>query len=56
MNQGLSDTDPETERVHLELLRHAGPARKIRLALSLSRAVMGLSRDELRADLASRRP
>lgn len=85
VGQGLSDTDPETERVHLELLRRAAPARRIRLALSLSRTVMSLSRgglarrlpgassedvglrfvalhygadlaDELRADLASRRP
>ena len=47
MRQGLSDTDPETERVHLRLLRSAGPARRIRLALSLSRSVMKLSRDGL---------
>ena len=44
VGQGLSDTDPEAERVHFELLRSAGPARKIRLALSLSRSVMSLSR------------
>jgi hypothetical protein len=44
---GLSDTDPETERVHLELLRRASPGRRIRLALSLSRTVMGLSRGGL---------
>jgi len=44
---GLSDTDPETERVHLELLRRAAPGRRIRLALSLSRTVMGLSRGGL---------
>jgi hypothetical protein len=47
MGHGLSDTDPETERVHLELLRRASPARRIRLALSLSRTVMGLSRGGL---------
>ena len=43
MDQELSDTDPETERVHLELLRRASPGRRIRLALSLSRTVMSLS-------------
>jgi len=81
----LTDTDPKTGRVHLELLRRASPGRRIRLALSLSRAAMRLSRgglasrmkgaspeevglrfvalhygawlaDELRADLAARRP
>jgi hypothetical protein len=47
MRRGLSDTDPETERVHIELLRKASPSRRLRLALSLSRTVMGLSRDGL---------
>jgi hypothetical protein len=85
VGRGLSDTDPETERVHLEILRRATPARRIRLALSLSQTVISLSRgglarvfpggssedlalrfvalhygadlaDELRADLAARRP
>jgi len=42
--EGLSDTDAETGRVHLELLRRAGPARRLQLALSLSRTVMSLSR------------
>jgi hypothetical protein len=44
---GLSDTDPETERVHLELMRRASPGRRIRLALSLSQTVMSLSRGGL---------
>ena len=44
MAQGLSDTDPEIERIHLELMRNVGPARRLRLALSLSRTVMSLSR------------
>ena len=43
MEHGLNDTDPETKRVHLELLRRASPARRIRLALSLSRTVIRLS-------------
>lgn len=47
MGHGLSDTDPETDRIHMELLRRASPSRKIRLALSLSRTVMSLSRDGL---------
>jgi hypothetical protein len=52
VEQGLSDTDPEAERVHLELLRRASPSRRIHLALSLSRSVMSLSR----AGLARRLP
>ena len=43
----LSDTDPEAARTHLELMRRASPARRIQLALSLSRTVMSLSRDGL---------
>jgi len=44
MEGGLSDTDPEIERVHLEMIRRASPGRRLRLALSLSRSVMALSR------------
>jgi hypothetical protein len=44
VERGLSDTDPETERVHLELLRAASPSRRLSLALSLSRTVMALAR------------
>jgi hypothetical protein len=44
---GLTDTDPETERVHLEMLRRASPSHRLRLALSLSQTVMSLSRDGL---------
>ncbi len=40
----LTDTDPEAARVQLELFRRASPARRLALALSLSRSVMGLSR------------
>jgi hypothetical protein len=40
----LTDTDPETARVHVDLLRQASPARRLRLALSLSRSVIALSR------------
>jgi hypothetical protein len=45
--QGLSDTDPDTARVHLDLLRSATPERRLRLALSLSRSTMSLSRAAL---------
>lgn len=54
--QPLSDTDPETERVHLELMRRASPARRVRLALSLSRSVMSLSRDGLSRRLPDASP
>jgi hypothetical protein len=47
VGDGLSDTDLETGRVQLDLLRRATPARRIRLALSLSRTVMSLSRGGL---------
>lgn len=56
MEPGLSDTDPETERVHLELLRRASPGRRIRLALSLSRTVIGLSRGGLARRLPDATP
>ena len=41
----LTDTDPEAARVQLELLRRATPARRLALALSLSRSVLELSRE-----------
>ena len=56
MRKGLSDTDPETERVHLELFRRASPGRRIQLALSLSRSVMRLSRDGLARRLPGASP
>jgi hypothetical protein len=40
----LTDTDPETARVHLDLIRGASPARRLDLALSLSGSVIALSR------------
>jgi hypothetical protein len=53
---GLSDTDPETERVHLELMRRASPGRRLRLALSLSQTVMSLSRSGLARRLPEASP
>lgn len=56
MRDGLSDTDAEAERVQLELLRRAGPARRLQLALSLSRSVMSLSRGGIARRLAGASP
>jgi hypothetical protein len=47
----FSDTDPETERVQLELLRAAEPGRRARMALDLSALVIALARRALRATL-----
>jgi len=41
---GLSDTDPETSRVQIELLRRAPIHARLRLAFSLSQTVIELSR------------
>ena len=41
------DTDPEADRVQLELLRSATPARRAGLALSLTATVVGLARRAL---------
>ena len=40
----LVDTDAQTAAVHLDLLRRASTGRRLRLALSLSESVIGLSR------------
>ncbi len=56
MREVLSDTDPETERVQLDLLRRAGPARRLQLALSLSRSVMSLSRGGIARSLEGAAP
>jgi hypothetical protein len=42
------DTDPEAERVQLELLRRAGPGRRAGMALALSAQVITLARRALR--------
>ncbi|MCC6627309.1 MAG: hypothetical protein IT340_07895 [Chloroflexi bacterium] len=43
-----SDTPPEVERVQIDLLRRAGPARRFALARSLSQTVMQLARGGIR--------
>jgi hypothetical protein len=45
--ESLSDTDPEAARLQIELMRRASPSRRLQLALSLSRAVIALSREGL---------
>ncbi len=54
--RGLSDTDPEAERVQLQLLRAASPGRRLRLALALSRTTMGLARDAIARSLPGASP
>jgi len=49
--QSFSDTDPEAERVQLELLRAAQPGRRARMALDLSALVIVLARRGLRTTL-----
>jgi hypothetical protein len=46
---GLNDTSPDTERVHLDLLRKAGETRRLQICLALSDEVMDLSWKALRA-------
>lgn len=43
----LSDTSPEAERVQIELLRKATPARRVAMMRSMSAMVIGLSRRAL---------
>ncbi len=47
----FSDTDPEAERVQLELLRAAGSGRRAQMALNLSALVILLARRGLRTTL-----
>lgn len=47
----FGDTDPDTARAHAAMLRAASPARRVQLALSLSRSIVALSRDGLRRSL-----
>ena len=48
MQARSADTDPETERVHFEMLRTAGPARRAQIALSLSAQVISLAHEAIR--------
>jgi hypothetical protein len=48
MKLGLSDTDAETRRVHLDLMRSAPPWRKLELVDDLNRALRLLALSDLR--------
>ena len=50
MTRGANDTSPEAERVQVELLRAASPARRFALALSLSQTCSDLARAALRRE------
>jgi hypothetical protein len=51
MQARSADTDPEAERVQIELLRRAGAARRARIALALSGQVIGLAQRAIRRSL-----
>jgi hypothetical protein len=48
MPPSLADTHPEVERVQVRLLRQAGAARRLALALSLTQSALALSAEALR--------
>ena len=43
----LSDTHPDVEKIHAELLRKAAPEKRLAMALSLTATVVNLSRQTL---------
>jgi hypothetical protein len=47
------DTDPEAERVQIELLRRAGLPARVRIAASLTRTVIALARRAIRRSLGN---
>ena len=51
MQSRSADTDPDAERVQIELLRQAGAARRAGMAVSLSAQVIGLARRAIRRSL-----
>lgn len=53
---GRSDTHPEVERRHVELLRRAGFERRAEIMRSLSRTVIELSRQALAAQMPGASP
>jgi hypothetical protein len=46
-----ADTDPEAERVQIELLRQAGPARRLQMGLSLSAWVITMAKNAIRRSM-----
>jgi hypothetical protein len=53
MQARSADTDPEAERVQIELLRRAGVARRANLALTLSGQVIALARRAIRRSMVN---
>jgi hypothetical protein len=51
-----ADTDPEAERVQIDLLRNAAPGRRAQMALSLSAEVIGLARRAIERSLPDTSP
>jgi hypothetical protein len=51
MEARSADTDPEAEKVQLELLRQAGPARRVQMSFSLSAHVITLARNAIRRSM-----
>lgn len=48
MSSRSTDTHPEAERVQIDLLRKASPARRLSVVRSLSRTIIELSRRAIR--------
>ncbi len=51
-----ADTDPEAEKVQIDMLRRAAPGRRAQLALSLSGEVIGLARRAIERSLPDASP
>jgi hypothetical protein len=51
MEARSADTDPEAEKVQLDLLRQAGPGRRLQMSLSLSAQVITLARNAIRRSM-----
>jgi hypothetical protein len=50
MRARSDDTDPETERVHFDLLRKAGPTRRVQMAMGLSAQIPSMARRSVQRD------
>ena len=53
MRARAADTDPEAERIQIELMRRAGVGARVRLDASLTRTVIALARRAIRRSLAN---
>lgn len=53
--KGLTDTDPEVERIQLELLRQASPAQRFALMASWSKMLMQSSYGQILERVADER-